>query len=84
MKEEKSQVIFQIPKLADSEIDTDKLNQIVHTLSESVTVEEVSTEFVAGENQIKLNNLYNQINSYGTTLGDALAETERQRIWLEG
>ena len=84
LKEEKSQVIFQIPKLADSEIDTDKLNQMVHTLSESVTVEEVSTEFVTGENQIKLNNLYNQINSYGTTLGDALAETERQRIWLEG
>ena len=84
LEEEKSQVAFQIPKLAESEIDTDKLNQMVRTISESVTVEEVSTEFVTGENQIKLNNLYNQISSYGTTLGDALAETERQRIWLEG
>lgn len=84
LKEEKSQVIFQIPKLADSEIDTNELNQMVRTISESVTVEEVSTEFVTGENQIKLNNLYNQINSYGTTLGDVLAETERQRMWLEG
>ena len=83
LEEENSQVVFQVPKLADSEIDNE-LNQMVRTISESVTVEEVSTEFITGKNQIKLNNLYNQINSYGTTLGDALAETERQRIWLEG
>ena len=77
LTQESSQLVLQIPKLEDSEIDINELNQLVQTTSESVAVEEVPTETVTEMNQINLNKLHNQILSHESNIYNSSSETKR-------
>ena len=77
LTQESSQLVLQIPKLEDSEIDINELNQLVQTTSELVSVEQVPTETVIGKNQINLNKLHNQILSHESNIYNSSSETKR-------
>lgn len=77
LTQESSQLVLQIPKLEDSEIDINGLNQLVQTISESVAVEEVPTETVIGGNRTNLNKLHNQILSHESNIYNSSSETKR-------
>lgn len=77
LTQESSQLVLQIPKLEDSEIDINGLNQLVQTISELVSVEQVPTETVTGKNQTNLNKLHNQILSHESNIYNSSSETKR-------
>lgn len=77
LTQESSQLVLQIPKLEDSEIDINELNQLVQTISELVSVEQVPTETVTGKNQTNLNKLHNQILSHESNIYNSSSETKR-------